>query len=77
MKDFYQVQIDRGDYWSESCDVMAASPRLAAMFLLQEMATEDHEWCSEWPHSIRVKIGDGEWEYYRCKARLTIVVEEC
>lgn len=76
MKEFYQVQIDHGDYWSETCDVLAASPRLAAMFFLQEIAMENHDWCCEEYHSVRVKFGGGEWEHYQLRARLSVVVED-
>lgn len=76
MKDFYQVQIDHGDYWSESTDVLAVSPQRAAYEYLKGLAEEDWDWCSvEW-HNIRVRKGGGEWEGYRMRARIKVVVED-
>lgn len=77
MKDFYQVQIDHGDYWSTPTDVLADSARRAAQEHLKALAEEDSEWCStEWL-SLRARIGDGEWEYFRLRARIHVLVEDC
>lgn len=76
MKDFYQVQIDHGDEWSKSTDVFAVSPQRAAYDLLKELAQEDWDWCSvEW-HNLRVRKGGGEWEHYRMRARIVVMVED-
>lgn len=80
MKDFYQVQMALDHGWSASTDVLASTARQAAHEELKGLAEDDSEWCSdehnlEW-HNLRVRRGGGEWEHFKLRAKMQIMIED-
>lgn len=77
MHDFYEVEIDHGDEWLYTTDVLAGSPRLAAWNFLKELAEEDADWCSPEGQKLRVRKDGGQWEHFHMRATTKIMVEDC
>ena len=74
----YQVQIDHGDYWSESTDVPRCRHNVQPMNTLKGLAEEDWDRCSGGSGTTSESArAAASGEGYRTRARIKVVVEDC